>query len=245
MPPLGQNSSQGYASLNHRLTLQTNGVGSATTLLTYDPLGNLLSKTTGQGGAANPSALAQTLYGYDALHRLTQQTDAAGSSTARTTLLTYDPLGDLLSKTTGLAAGHPADTTLYAYDLLGLDPADRRPGSSVARTTTLSLDAAGNVLAKSSGQSGNAAYAQVAVTDYAYDALNRVYLGSRRRRHDGADRVNHGLRRRRQSDLQDHRSVDQPRLRPCSDDRIRLRRPAPADAADRRRGHRPAPGHRA
>ena len=87
----------GYDALN-RLTVEVDAAGNvaqATTTLAYDGAGNLLSKTTGQAADPSYAHVATTNYGYDALHRLTQEVQAAGSGAASTTGITYDSSGNL------------------------------------------------------------------------------------------------------------------------------------------------------
>ena len=55
-----------------------------TATLLYDPLGNLLSQTTGQSTVGPYAHPVTTNYGYDALNRQTQVDEAAGTSAQRT-----------------------------------------------------------------------------------------------------------------------------------------------------------------
>ena len=151
----------GYDALN-RLTVQVDAAGTAvqTTTLAYDAANNLVSRTTGQ--SANPAYahVATTLFGYDALHRLTLEVQAAGTDAARTTSLAYDAAGNLTATTVALA------TTQYQYDALNrLIQETRAAGTSAAQSTSMLYDAADNLLSRTAGP---------ATTLFQYDALNRL-----------------------------------------------------------------------
>jgi YD repeat-containing protein len=135
----------------------------ATQSNTYDAAGNVLSRTDWNGNA--------THYSYDLLGRETSRTEAAGTpqertvTTAwhpslrlptliaepgRTTALTYDSQGNLLTRTETDVAGSASRTWTYTYHPQGVNGAFQMatmdgPRTDVSDITTYSYSAAGLV----------------------------------------------------------------------------------------------------
>src|SRR5262249_54565138 len=125
-----------------------------------------LSSTTGIA-STNPQRVTAT-FAYDNVNQLKDYTEAVGTAVQRRATMIYDPNGNLLSATTGIANTNPhVMTTSYGYDALNrLTQVTEGYGGSVSRTSTVIFDAAGNVLSTTDPVVGT--------TSYAYDADNRT-----------------------------------------------------------------------
>jgi RHS repeat-associated protein len=124
------------------------------TFATYDPDG--LLSTVADEDHASPN----TIYGYDALHRLTavRQTLASAPGGAATTAYAYDVMDDLAAVT-----DPNGNTTSYRYDDFRRLA---RQDSPVTGATSYQYDPAGNLVSITD--------ARGAVTTRTYDASNRV-----------------------------------------------------------------------
>ena len=117
----------------------------------YDADGNVTATTDPLGNV--------TRYGYDALNRKTQVTDASGAylgDPAHTTTTAYDALGHVTSATDA-----DYNTTTYQYDRLGRLASETDP---LGNTTTYAYDADGNLTQKCDPEAR--------VTQYSYNAVN-------------------------------------------------------------------------
>ncbi len=155
----------------------------------YDLAGNVKETVTGIGADARTDHRSTTTYGYDALDRRTSVTEAVGQDEERQTAFVYDPAGNVVSMTAGIATNpalNHAVTTVYNYDAR-----DRRTavyenwtqvGSSrfvkFDRLTVLKYDAAGNLKSTttglSSGRYGGNLASHPSTTTYQYDVLDRT-----------------------------------------------------------------------
>ena len=184
--PMGNMTRYTYDVLNHQIAVtDARGVSNAnnpasdleadTTHTAYDAAGNVISTTDQRDNV--------TLYGYDALNRQTQVTDALGSAlgdTAHTTATFYDAVGNvLLVEGPLMQADNLRHGTRYAYDALNRkiqmteargvvintgDPTNAS-GDNAAYRTTYTYDSAGNLTLTTDPLSHS--------TRYGYDALNR------------------------------------------------------------------------
>jgi RHS repeat-associated protein len=166
--PLGQTGSFAYDPVG-RVTQAIDAYGSSvqrSATMIYDLDGNVLSATTGIAGT-NPHR-STTTFAYDNVNQLKDYTEAVGTAVQRRATMIYDPNGNLLSETTGIASTNPqVVVTSYGYDALNrLTQVTEGYGGSVSRTSTVIYDAAGNVLSTTDPFVGT--------TSYAYDADNRV-----------------------------------------------------------------------
>jgi YD repeat-containing protein len=161
----------------------------------YDVAGRWQFQTTGlaqPGAPANYAKAATTAYGYDELNRPTQIDagwDPATGLYLQETRIGYDLVGNVLSRTTGLASdptlAHPA-TTRYLYDQRDRPTAVYQgvQAWSLAgysfwlydRLTTTKYNPVGNVSATTTGWTTNflGLLSHPGTTTYAYDVLNRV-----------------------------------------------------------------------
>jgi YD repeat-containing protein len=90
--------------------LSTSGAAIDITNYTYNLNGQVLSKIQSLA-----SGTATTTYTYNSVGQLTGETDDLGTSDARTTSATYNVLGEVTSRTSGVSG----TTTTYAYDVAG------------------------------------------------------------------------------------------------------------------------------
>lgn len=124
--------------------------GVLTTTLTYDPVGDLLTKTLPDGSSFTNS--------YDAAHRLTGLSDKFANSIA----FTLDALGDRTQVTVANSSGSPQFKRSGVFDALGRI---LQIIGAAAQTTTLAYDANGNALTVTDPLSR--------VAQQSFDALNR------------------------------------------------------------------------
>ena len=96
-----------------------------TTDFSYDPRGNVLTKTDPQLDAQTPRYLTQ--FTYDAKNNLTQVTDARGFVHA----MTYDPTTNVLLSQSGQIDGSTSAVTKYEY-ADAANPGHREPNPSRA-----------------------------------------------------------------------------------------------------------------
>ena len=123
---LGNTTSATYNGFNEPL-LQTDAKGIATTA-SYDVHGNVLSKTvTGVGGS--PIETTSYTYADSYVGDLTKVVDPVGHETD----YSYDTDGDLTSSTTHPSASQ-ADTTAFAYDVLGRKTCEASPNATASGT---------------------------------------------------------------------------------------------------------------
>jgi RHS repeat-associated protein len=120
-------------------TLNTSNAALGTTVLGYDADGNLISSTPASGNRA-------TTYGYDALGRLTTQTDPVSATESINVSYGYDAAGDRTRFTDGRG-----NSTTYTVNTLGLlekvvEPSTTANPAVADRTWTASYDAAGNAV---------------------------------------------------------------------------------------------------
>jgi RHS repeat-associated protein len=135
----------------------------------YDTAGNLLSETSGESTTTAYAHTSTTSYAYDGLRRVTREIDGFGSSVQATTTLTYDAVGDLLTRT-----DPDGNISSYGYDAAGrLTTEVEGYGTSIASTATMIYDSAGNLLSETDGQSTTTTYAHPSTTSYGYDAVYR------------------------------------------------------------------------
>ncbi len=157
--PDGNSATFAYDALNRR-TAETDAGGTpvaTTTTMAYDAAGNLVSETAGQSTVVTYAHPSTTSYAFDALNRRTGETDAVGTSVARTTSTVYDPAGNVVASYDGRG-----NATVYTYDALNRAVTEQTPAGGYVVTN---YDADGNVTAVSD-QLGY-------TTSYTYDALNR------------------------------------------------------------------------
>jgi len=141
----GRVTSYAYDFL-YRLTEMSYPDGSSTTY-TYDKNGNELTMT---------NAIDQIKYSYDALNRMTSETDTIGG-TSYTVSYGYDLAGDLQSMT------YPDHTTVTdSYDALGR-VTKVATGATAFATFTYNPDGTINTMTYGDGE----------VTSYAYDSMDR------------------------------------------------------------------------
>ncbi|MGB8451358.1 MAG: RHS repeat-associated core domain-containing protein, partial [Anaerocolumna sp.] len=130
---------------NNRL-IRTTGPSGHSTSQTYDKVGNLATKTDGNGNV--------TTYGYDAFNRLTKVTNAKNEVTG----YTYDLDGNLLTQKDG-----KGNTVTYTYNTANkvIRKAEPKDASGVSQTESYTYHADGTMKTKT-GRNGN-------TTSYAYD----------------------------------------------------------------------------
>jgi RHS repeat-associated protein len=154
--PAGNTTTWAYDALS-RVTEETNELGD-TRYFVYDPAGNLAQRTSRDGRIIE--------YDYDNLDRTIQERWIEGGVTVRTMDFAYDAASQLIS------AADPAATITNTYDDLG------RIASATQNATALGFDVVltgayddvGNRTQLAATVAGNADF----VTDYTYDALNRM-----------------------------------------------------------------------
>jgi RHS repeat-associated protein len=167
--PLGHSTSFTYDKLNYRRTVTTrfnitaNGFDSATTTMTYDKVGNLLSvEVPPNDPTVQPPQSHITSYQYDALNRRTLQIDGfeQAANEQRRTTMSYD-LDDNLTEVV-----NPLNQrTTYVYDSFNRRTVTlTTTQAGVARVTT-TYDVNNNVTQVQDAD-GN-------TTAYEFDALNR------------------------------------------------------------------------
>ena len=132
-----------YDDADH-VTSLTDPLGNRTAM-TYDAVGNLLSRTDADGHT--------TRYAYDAANHLTRVTAPDGA----TTVYTYDAIGDITSRTD--ADGH---TTAYSYDADGRLTGLHTP---LGRDWTFAYDAIGDHVLTTTPSGGT--------IGYGYDTMGR------------------------------------------------------------------------
>jgi RHS repeat-associated protein len=170
--PLGHITSFAYDA-NRRVTQVIAGYSTSlasTATIIYDTAGNLLSETDGISTTASYDHHTTTSFAYDAMRQPTQVVEAFGTTLQRTTTMTYDGVGDVLTATDPL--GH---ITSVAYDQLGRPTTEVEAyGTSVAKTMTMIYDNASNLLSETDGISSTGSYDHHTTTSFGYDAVNRV-----------------------------------------------------------------------
>src|SRR5262249_43917865 len=143
----------------------------------------VLSVTSGFSTNLTPHVTTVT-YAYDALNRVTDRTDGAGSDQARRTHTVYDPSGNVLSVETGLSDNSNyahSSVTSYAYDAStrrtatyeGWQQDSTTSAISYGRLTTYAYDAVGNLIGVAAGMSSDPSLSPPTLTAYVYDSLNR------------------------------------------------------------------------
>jgi len=99
-----------YDSVN-RLTLrQKDGSSDNVERYAYDSLGRMITAQKGTSG--NADAVSMSVFGYDALSRVTQESQAIAEGTAKAIDYTYDKAGNRMT----LQHDNAAITSAYAYD---------------------------------------------------------------------------------------------------------------------------------
>jgi YD repeat-containing protein len=118
-------------------------------------------------GSTIPASAAQSAYSYDALGRLSDSYDAAGTRTG----YLYDALDQLVEKIVAYGVATDNVATYYTYDVVGRLASETQAYSvAEATTTTYSYDGLGNLLTKVDGRGF--------ATTYTYDALGQVLTES-------------------------------------------------------------------
>jgi len=138
-------TSESYTYDDHNRLLRTTHADGGYSELSYDALGNVLTKRDENGNV--------TINTYDALNRLASVTDAAGGVTS----YTYDSRDNLTSVTDA-----NGNITFYVYDSLNRLVSTVSPDTG---TTSYRYDPNGNMLTRTDANGITASYS--------YDALNR------------------------------------------------------------------------
>ena len=115
----------------------------------YDPVGNLLSETTGQSSTCGNAHALATTYAFDAANRQINIIESYSTSPQRISTMVYDIARRVPSATD--PRGH---TTTYAFDPLNRQTQVVDDVESRAKLTMTMLDdAAHNVTSETTGQS--------------------------------------------------------------------------------------------
>jgi RHS repeat-associated protein len=121
--------------------------GGTATTYSYDPAGRLSSASTAEGGTVQfsynaagqrtsvtlPGGLTTT-YSYDGAHRLTELANRQGTQVLSQYQYTYDPLGNLITKTDALG------TSTYSYDALNRLTQETHPFVPLAAPAGLKVE---------------------------------------------------------------------------------------------------------
>jgi YD repeat-containing protein len=139
----------------------TDGDGYATAD-SYDAFGDLIQVTkqlSAPGSALSAANDVTTQYSYDSRGEQIGETDAAGTSVARTTQTTYDAFGRVSGTTDG-----NGNNVSYTYDNLGRQITSSQIVQGVTRTTQASYDAFGQVLTQTDALGNVTTYQYVLAT---------------------------------------------------------------------------------
>ena len=128
----------------------------------YDAFGDLIQvakQLSAPGSALSAANDAITQYSYDSRGEQIGETDAAGTSAARTTQTTYDAFGRISGTTDG-----NGNNVSYTYDNLGRQITSSQIVQGVTRTTQASYDAFGQVLTQTDALNNVTSYQYVLAT---------------------------------------------------------------------------------